>query len=72
MRIIHQKKGKKGMFVVKIDLSKAYDKISWECIWKVLTEANMPTELINIIMHAITRTELNVNWHGARGEFFRP
>lgn len=72
MHTIHQKKGKKGIFTVKIDLSKAYDKIIWECIWQVLMEAKLPVELINIFMHAVISNELNMNWHGARCEFFRP
>lgn len=63
MRTIHQEKGKKGIFAVKIDLSKAYDKIIWECIWQVLMEAKLPVELINIFMHAVISNELNVNWH---------
>lgn len=72
MCIINQKKGKKGMFIVKIDLFKAYDKISWEFIWQVLIKVNLLVEFINIIMHVVTSTELNVNWHGTHGDFFRP
>ncbi|CAK8568152.1 unnamed protein product [Lathyrus sativus] len=63
MRIVHKKKGKKGLFAIKIDLSKSYDKVSWECIWQVLKEANMPDELLKLIMHTVTSTELNVNSH---------
>jgi hypothetical protein len=69
---LQKMKGRKGAFAIKVDLSKAYDKISWECIWRVLCEINLPTNLVNIIMHAVTSVETNVKWNGARSEYFRP
>jgi hypothetical protein len=69
---MNRMKSKKGAFAIKVDLSKAYDKISWECIWRILCEIRLPTQLINLIMHSITSVETNVKWNGARGEFFKP
>ncbi|WJX55356.1 Protein DETOXIFICATION 41 [Trifolium repens] len=69
---MHMAKGRKGFFAIKVDLSKAYDKLSWEFVWRVLTEANFPDNIINIIMHSVTSVETNVKWHGARAEYFRP
>lgn len=60
------------MFFIKIDLTKAYDKLQWEFIWKVMNEIGVPKNMVNVIMHAISSVETNVNWHGVRGEFFRP
>ncbi|MCH81151.1 putative non-LTR retroelement reverse transcriptase, partial [Trifolium medium] len=65
-------KGRKGYFVIKVDLSKAYDKLSWGFIWRILNEINLPENMINVIMHSVTSVETNVKWHGARAEFFRP
>jgi hypothetical protein len=64
--------GTKGYFTIKVDLSKAYDKLSWEFIWRVLTEVGLPEKMINVIMHAVTSVETNVKWNGARAEYFRP
>ncbi|MCH90244.1 RNA-directed DNA polymerase (Reverse transcriptase), partial [Trifolium medium] len=69
---MHSMKGRKGAFAIKVDLSKAYDKLSWEFIWKVLTEIQFPETLINVIMHSITSVTTNVKWNGTRSEFFRP
>ncbi|PNX75251.1 ribonuclease H, partial [Trifolium pratense] len=69
---MHRMKGRKGAFAIKVDLSKAYDKISWECIWRVLCETSLPSNLVNIIMLAVTSVETNVKWNGARSEYFRP
>jgi hypothetical protein len=65
-------KGSIGYFAIKVDLSKAYDKISWEFIWRVLMEIHLPDKLVNIIMHLVTSVETNVKWNGARNEYFRP
>ncbi|CAI8601467.1 unnamed protein product [Vicia faba] len=40
--------------MIKVDLSKAYDKISWECIYRVLVEIQLPENMINNIMHAVS------------------
>jgi hypothetical protein len=69
---MHRSKGRKGYFAIKVDLSKAYDKLSWEFVWRVLVEIKLPDKLINIIMHSITSVETNVKWHGARADYFRP
>jgi hypothetical protein len=64
-------KGKKGYFAIKVDLAKAYDKLGWEFVWRILSEIKLPGDVVNVIMHAITSVETNVKWHGARADFFR-
>jgi ribonuclease HI len=69
---MHRMKGKKGAFAIKVDLAKAYDKLSWEFIWRVLIEIKFPEVLINVIMHAVTSVMTNVKWNGARSNYFKP
>jgi hypothetical protein len=69
---MHRRRGNKGTFAIKVDLSKAYDKISWDFIWRILCEIKIPQGMVNVIMHAITSVETNVKWNGARAEYFRP
>jgi len=64
--------GKKGYFVIKVDLAKAYDMISWDFISRILSEINFPEALINVIIHSVTNVESNVKWNGAREDYFRP
>jgi hypothetical protein len=48
-----------------VDLSKEYDKISWDFIWRVLMEINFSVQLINIIMHTYGNKcgdECQVEW----------
>lgn len=72
MNIMQKKKGKKGLFAIKIDLSKAYDKLNWDFIAQILREVNIPDSMFNVIMHFVSSVETNVMWKGVRSEFFRP
>jgi hypothetical protein len=72
MHSMNKMNGKKGAFAIKVDLAKAYDKISWEFIWRILMEIKIPKEIINIIMHAVSSVTTNVKWNGARAEYFKP
>jgi hypothetical protein len=65
-------KSKVGFFVIKVDLSKAYDRLDWDFIHKILVEVKLPIEMINIIMNCVTSVKSNVLWNGARSEFFPP
>ncbi|PNX98123.1 ribonuclease H [Trifolium pratense] len=65
-------KGSMGYIAIKVDLSKAYDMLNWDFIWRILLELRQPENIINIIMHSVTSVETNVKWNGARTEHFRP
>lgn len=51
---LRKKKGKKGGMILKIDLEKAYDKISCEFLAKMLRFLNFSPELIKLIMSCVT------------------
>jgi hypothetical protein len=61
-----------GFFVIKVDLSKAYDRLNWEFIHRVLLEVKIPDEMINVIMNCITFVQSNVLWNGNWTDFFSP
>jgi hypothetical protein len=69
---MHSMMGRKGAFAIKVDLTKAYDKLSWEFIWRMLREIDLPEKLINVIMHSVTSVMANVKWNGTRTGYFRP
>ena len=60
---LSRKKGKVGYMALKIDLEKAYDKLEWSFIRDMLFKANLPEDLIGIIMSCISTisTEILVN-----------
>ena len=52
---ISKKKGRVGYMALKIDLEKAYDKLEWSFIRDMLIRANLPSDLIAIIMSCISK-----------------
>jgi hypothetical protein len=64
--------GKVGYFAIKVDLSKAYDRLNWNFIAHILMEVGYPTEWIEVVMTAVTSVHTNVKWNGVRAEYFQP
>ncbi|CAL9013284.1 unnamed protein product [Prunus brigantina] len=72
MHKFRKSKGKKGFVAWKIDLSKAYDRLSWEFIEQVLVELNLPRPFIQLIMSCITTVNYQVCVNGELTDPFRP
>lgn len=69
---MRRKKGKKGFMAIKIDLAKAYDRMSWAYMRKVLDDLQCPAELSERIMLCVTTTSTKILWHGEKLEPFKP
>lgn len=61
---------RKDFLEIKVDLSKAYNKLSWEFIWRILEEIQLPRKIIDTIMHGVMSIDTNIKWNGATSEFF--
>lgn len=72
LRSMRKMRGKVGFFAIKVDLSKAYDRLNWHFIENILYEVGLPNKLITLIMHCVFTVNTNVLWNGQRSEFFSP
>ncbi|KAH9671615.1 putative ribonuclease H protein [Citrus sinensis] len=73
--IIHSmrnKGGKTNQMAIKVDLEKAYDRLSWDFIHETLREIGLPMDLIRIIMECITSVSMQLLWNGELTESFSP
>lgn len=55
--IIHsmrKKKCKRGQMLIKVDIEKAYDCLSWEFVYETLHGVGLPSDLIHLIMDYIS------------------
>lgn len=50
--------------VLKLDLTKAYDRLEWLFIQKTLLDAGLPPNLVIVIMNCITSGNCKVLWNG--------
>ena len=50
----HKKDGKEGVMTIKLDMSKAYDRIKWGFIRHVIEKMGFHEKWIELIMHCIT------------------
>ncbi|OMO66560.1 reverse transcriptase [Corchorus capsularis] len=61
---------KDGWMIIKIDLEKAFDRLEWSFIKKMLDFYNFPRELVQLIMSAITDPSLTVMVNGSPSKEF--
>lgn len=65
-------KGNRGYMAIKIDLEKAYDRLSWDFIQDTLDDVGFNSTWVRIIMECIRTPRMAVLWKGKRLHWFRP
>ncbi|XP_061354924.1 uncharacterized protein LOC133299477 [Gastrolobium bilobum] len=66
------KKGIKGWMTIKVDLEKAYDRVSLDFLKETMRMAGFLGTLIDLIMACVSTSTMNVLWNGAQTEEFKP
>jgi hypothetical protein len=72
LHYLHTRKGKKGYMIVKVDLEKAYDRVSWTFLRNILDIIGLSEKLANLLMYCIQSSKLSVLWNGEKLESFSP
>ncbi|XP_057418984.1 uncharacterized protein LOC130713213 [Lotus japonicus] len=63
---------KKGSMAFKIDLEKAYDKLSWEFLEGTIKDFGFPEVTCHLIMNCVTSSKLDLLWNGSKLPWFNP
>nr|KYP61992.1 Retrovirus-related Pol polyprotein LINE-1 [Cajanus cajan] len=69
---INHHRGKKGLLAIKIDLEKAYDRLSWDFLQQTLLEFGFPGRIVSLIMWGVCETSLSILWNGSKLDPFTP
>ena len=62
--ISKKKKEKVGFMAVKVDREKAYDKLEWGFIREVLINANVPHDLVSLVMSCVSSVSTSILFNG--------
>ena len=69
---LDKKKGRVGFMAIKVDLVKAYDRLEWSFIRKVLQVFCFPNEMIKLIMSYVLTTTSSILINGGKSNSFKP
>ena len=66
------RKVKAGLMAIKLDLQKAYDKMSWKFLKAVMLQFGFNGTFINWIMSCVTTVSFEVLVNGGKSDQFKP
>ncbi|XP_057432405.1 uncharacterized protein LOC130725171 [Lotus japonicus] len=72
MHTIHTYKRRGGLVALKIDLEKAYDRVSWDFLRATLYDFGFPPSIVDLIMWGVQSASISILWNGTKLESFTP
>ncbi|KAK9997343.1 hypothetical protein SO802_022029 [Lithocarpus litseifolius] len=71
-RMRNTRKGRTGHMAVKLDISKAYDRMEWEFLQQIMMKTGLPEKWINLVMEMVQTTSYSILINGEPKGFITP
>jgi hypothetical protein len=72
MHAMKRKKGKKGLCAVKLDMHKAYDRVEWKYMDKIMIKLGFARRWVDKIMACVSSVQYNVRFNSMETDVFTP
>lgn len=72
MHTIHTYKKHVGLVALKVDLEKAYDRVSCDFLRTALHDFGFPPSIMNLIMWDVQEASISIFWNGSKLLSFKP
>ena len=67
-----RRSGKKGSLALKLDISKAYDRVEWNFLKGIMSKLGLPKRWIDRVMSCVISTSFSVRINGKAYDNIRP
>ncbi|KAA3467739.1 reverse transcriptase [Gossypium australe] len=67
-----KKKGKRGNFALKLDMSKAYDLVEWDFLAGMMKALGFNDDWLVLILRCVTSVSYSVSFNGVNSNWFSP
>jgi hypothetical protein len=72
VRAIKRKKGNSGLCVVKLDMHKAYDRVEWSFLERIMLKLGFDQRWVQLVMECVSSVSYCVRFNGTETEEFVP